>query len=68
VPEDIAVVGFDDIPAASWISPKLTTIAQPASAIGEQLANAVFEHIEEKTDDVGRRFDIPYTFIERDSA
>lgn len=68
VPDDVAVVGFDDIPAASWLTPKLTTIAQPAAAIGTQLATALFERIEKTVQGHGRIFDIPYAFIERDSA
>lgn len=68
VPEDIAVVGFDDIPLSSWFTPKLTTIAQPAAEIGQQLAQAVFERIEEKVDSAGRLFDIPCEFIKRMSA
>ena len=31
IPEDLAVVGFDDIPAASWSSYSLTTIRQPVN-------------------------------------
>lgn len=46
VPEEVAVVGFDDIPAASWLRPRLTTVAQPAIAIGQYLARAVFNRIE----------------------
>lgn len=46
VPEDVAVVGFDDIPAASWLRPRLTTVAQPATAIGQYLASAIFNRIE----------------------
>jgi DNA-binding LacI/PurR family transcriptional regulator len=34
VPEDLAVVGFDDIPAASLISPQLTTVHQPMAEKG----------------------------------
>ncbi|MBM7587333.1 LacI family repressor for deo operon, udp, cdd, tsx, nupC, and nupG [Bacillus pakistanensis] len=34
VPEDIAVVGFDDIEMASIIEPELTTVAQPTFEIG----------------------------------
>lgn len=45
VPADVAVTGFDDIPAASWIRPRLTTVAQPAAAIGQALAHSVFQRI-----------------------
>jgi DNA-binding LacI/PurR family transcriptional regulator len=37
VPEDVAVVGFDDIPMASFCSPALTTIQQNTSLAGEML-------------------------------
>ncbi len=39
VPEDIAVMGFDDIPAASFASPGLSTIQQDTSKAGEMLVN-----------------------------
>jgi DNA-binding LacI/PurR family transcriptional regulator len=29
VPEDLSVVGFDDLPVASWVGPPLTTVRQP---------------------------------------
>lgn len=29
VPEDLSVVGFDDVPMAQWVSPPLTTLRQP---------------------------------------
>ncbi|HYH92427.1 MAG TPA: LacI family DNA-binding transcriptional regulator [Candidatus Saccharimonadales bacterium] len=29
IPEDVSVVGFDDLPIASWVSPPLTTVRQP---------------------------------------
>ncbi len=34
VPEDVSVVGFDDIAAASWVVPALTTICQPKAEMG----------------------------------
>jgi LacI family repressor for deo operon, udp, cdd, tsx, nupC, and nupG len=35
VPEDVAVVGFDDITFASLVSPQLTTVAQPKYRMGQ---------------------------------
>ena len=29
LPQDLSVVGFDDVPMAQWISPPLTTLRQP---------------------------------------
>ena len=39
VPEDLAVVGFDDIPLAVHVYPPLTTIAQPQRDMGRQAMN-----------------------------
>lgn len=36
VPDDVAVVGFDDIPAASWEAYRLTTVRQPLEAMIER--------------------------------
>ncbi|MCU1527997.1 MAG: LacI family DNA-binding transcriptional regulator [Frondihabitans sp.] len=35
IPEDLSVVGFDDLPESRWVSPALTTIHQPIAAMGE---------------------------------
>jgi LacI family transcriptional regulator len=35
VPEEISVVGFDDIEMAAWTDPPLTTIRQPTDALGQ---------------------------------
>lgn len=34
IPEDVSVVGFDDLPEAHWITPPMTTIRQPTAGIG----------------------------------
>ena len=36
VPEDLSVIGFDDVPEASRVEPALTTVAQPLRRIGEE--------------------------------
>ncbi|MGX5695544.1 LacI family DNA-binding transcriptional regulator [Agromyces soli] len=38
VPEDLSVVGYDDIPVARWIAPRLTTVHQPLKRMGEEAA------------------------------
>lgn len=68
VPEDIAVVGFDDIPAASWVRPRLTTVAQFPTDMGRILAEAIFERIGGVVDGPGRRFSVPCKLIVRESA
>jgi len=32
-PDDVSVIGFDDVPVASWATPALTTIRQPLAAM-----------------------------------
>jgi len=45
VPEDVSVIGFDDISAASFNNPRLTTIRQPLSNIGRIAAQCVLNRI-----------------------
>jgi LacI family transcriptional regulator len=47
VPEDVAVVGFDDIPFAAHTDPPLTTIHQPIQRIGSMAAETLVEIIEQ---------------------
>lgn len=46
VPEDVAVVGYDDIELAQYAQPALTTIRQPIAAGAEALVDALFSIIE----------------------
>jgi LacI family transcriptional regulator len=41
VPDDISVVGFDDLPEARWASPPLTTVRQPLTEMGGLAARTV---------------------------
>jgi LacI family transcriptional regulator len=45
VPEDIAVVGFDDILAAANFTPPLTTVRQPSTQVGQAAAQILFKLI-----------------------
>lgn len=46
VPEDISVVGFDDVPLASFCDPKLTTIRQPLVRMGRIAAQTLIDQLE----------------------
>jgi LacI family transcriptional regulator len=50
VPQDVSVMGFDDIPGAAFHSPSLTTVRQPLNRMGEVAAQTLLERIEEKKD------------------
>lgn len=50
VPEDISVVGFDDIPGAAFANPALTTVRQPLVRMGEIAAQTLVDRIEEKAE------------------
>lgn len=43
VPEDVSVVGFDDIPLASWPAYNLTTFRQPVRAMVSQTLSLLFD-------------------------
>lgn len=47
LPDDLSVVGFDDIPAARYIVPGLTTVAQPIYQMGEAAALTLIRHIQD---------------------
>jgi LacI family transcriptional regulator len=46
VPEDISVIGFDDIPQASTAYPMLTTVHQPLDQMGRVAVRMLLEHID----------------------
>jgi DNA-binding LacI/PurR family transcriptional regulator len=68
VPGDVAIVGFDDIPEAQWVRPRLTTVAQYPALMGEQLAVALFERILGDAAAERRVFEVPSRLVIRESA
>ncbi len=46
VPEDVSVVGFDDIPSAAYQHPGLTTIRQPLYEMGQRAADVLVARLE----------------------
>ena len=46
IPQDLSVVGLDDLPVARWVSPPLTTVRQPLAEMGRAAAQMLGELIE----------------------
>jgi len=46
IPDDVALIGFADEPLAKYMSPKLTTIMQPAELMGQKAAEILLWHID----------------------
>nr|NNM90650.1 LacI family DNA-binding transcriptional regulator [Bacilli bacterium] len=68
VPEEVSVVGFDNVPISDMITPKLTTIVQPFEQIGME---AVF-HLKKAFANPGESYSgthfLPHRIIERESV
>ncbi|MFP7761982.1 LacI family DNA-binding transcriptional regulator [Marisediminicola sp. LYQ134] len=66
VPADVAVVGFDDAPAAVDGDVLLTTVHQPAEVTGATMANMLLARL--RGEDIERERILPTRLVERDSA
>jgi len=49
IPDDMALVGYDDIPAAAYCHPPLTTIRQPMQQVGEVATRLLIELVDDPT-------------------
>jgi LacI family transcriptional regulator len=54
VPDEMAIVGFDDIPAARLVHPPLTTVAQHPERLGRRSAEMLFERLRGEVPSPGR--------------
>ncbi|GHH20658.1 LacI family DNA-binding transcriptional regulator [Streptomyces rubradiris] len=67
VPEDVAVIGFDDFPLAEQTEPRLTTVRQPLAEIGRAMVRLLLEELEEPSL-AWRHVILRTELIRRDSA
>lgn len=68
IPDDIAVVGYDDIEASALIHPALTTVLNPAYKIGQAIGELLLERMRGTYQGPSRHITIPYQFMQRESA
>jgi LacI family transcriptional regulator len=67
VPEDVSVMGFDDVDISDYVIPRLTTVRQPIKEMGEQTALALHRSITGKGT-VQEDQTLPYRLIIREST
>jgi LacI family transcriptional regulator len=72
VPNDYSVIGFDDLPEAAYVFPRLTTVAQPIRDVGQRAVQRLEALIaEQQTEHEPRQATVvkmPVTLIQRDST
>ncbi|MCQ4209419.1 LacI family DNA-binding transcriptional regulator [Streptomyces longispororuber] len=68
VPEDLSVIGFDDIAMSSWSMVGLTTVHQPLEAMGKAAAETLLHRIEHPDSHVPRRQVFDVRLVERATA
>ncbi len=67
LPEEVSIVGFDDIPGAAFANPGLTTVRQPLAKMGQIAAQTVVDQIEERGEYV-EEIAIEPEFVVREST
>jgi LacI family transcriptional regulator len=67
VPDDVSVVGFDDLPEVRWSSPPLTTVRQPLSEMGMLAARTVLRLARGEQPD-SQRVELATHLVVRDST
>jgi LacI family transcriptional regulator len=70
IPEDVALVGFDDVPIASAVEPALTTIRQPIRRLGSLSAELVLNMAENSSEEhtLVNRIVLPAELVVRESC
>ena len=68
VPEEMAIVGNDDIFAASIVTPSLTSVHTPKREMGEAALQRIHDLLENSETERGKVITLPTTFVEREST
>jgi DNA-binding LacI/PurR family transcriptional regulator len=68
VPDDVSVVGFDDIPVAAYVTPPLTTVRQPFDAVAQEGLKLLVHAIEKPHQDPLLASDPPVELVVRSST
>lgn len=68
IPDEVAVIGFDDISAARLVSPALSTVTQFQDRMGERAAEILLRRLDGDRMAAGTAEEMPFQLIEREST
>jgi LacI family xylobiose transport system transcriptional regulator len=68
VPDDLSVVGFDDLPMSAWVSPPLTTVSQPLAQMAAIAARTVLAMLDGAMDTSNNRMELSTSLVVRAST
>ncbi|MGV9424784.1 LacI family DNA-binding transcriptional regulator [Streptomyces sp. NPDC003656] len=68
VPDDLSIVGFDDLPVARWVGPPLTTVRQPLTEMAEAAARLVLDLGRTHVDSAATRVELATSLVVRSST
>jgi LacI family transcriptional regulator len=68
VPDDIAIIGFDDLPYSAHAEPPLTTIRQPILRTGSMAAETLIDILEHPDESYARHIILPVELVIRESC
>ena len=67
IPEDVSIIGFDDIPQAELVRPVLTSVRQPLEQMGRLATQMLIDKLKNPQKELGR-IELPTELIIRDST
>jgi LacI family transcriptional regulator len=68
IPEDLSVVGFDDVAPSRWASPPLTTVRQPLAEMAALATRTILSRVDDESYPVNRRLEVATELVVRDST
>jgi LacI family transcriptional regulator len=68
IPEDLALIGFDDFALAAVLRPRFTLVHQPAAELGRRAAEMLFDRLEGRGRPEPRRLVLPTELVVRESC
>jgi len=68
IPEDLSVIGFDDVPMCQWVSPNLTTIRQPLHDMAREATRILVEMAYRGIEPPRKKIELPTSLVVREST